>query len=236
MTIIDGCVLAVPTANRQTYTTFATQMAQLFKQHGALAVVEAWGVDVPDGKLTSFPMAVQLRDDESVVFSWIVWPSKDARDQAWAKIQDDESLNMTEMPFDGKRMIFGCFENVVTIEADQNGGFVDGFLLPCAEASKQAYVDFANKWGAIFQEFGALSMAENWSLEVPDGEVTSFPKAVKQEDGEGALFSWIIWPDKASRDAGMEKLMADPRMQNATEMPFDGKRMIFGGFEKIVDA
>lgn len=87
----------------------------------------------------------------------------------------------------------------------------------------------------IFKELGALKVVECWGDDVPDGEVTSFPMAVKCRDDETVVFSWLIWPSKQVRDAGMAKMMEDPRMQpDVNPMPFDGKRMIFGGFETIV--
>ena len=86
----------------------------------------------------------------------------------------------------------------------------------------------------FFKEFGALNTVDCWGDDVPDGEVTSFPMAVKKQDDETVVFSWIVWPDKATRDAGMEKMMTDPRMQeDVNPMPFDGKRLIFGGFDII---
>jgi len=115
MTYIDGFVLAVPTANRDAFRKHAEMAAPIFKEHGAVNVVECWGDDVPDGKLTSFPMAVQKKDDETVVFSWIVWPSRQARDEGMKKVMDDPRVqaNVNPMPFDGKRMIFGGFEVLV---------------------------------------------------------------------------------------------------------------------------
>jgi len=107
MTYIDGFVAAVPTANREKFKKHADEAAAIFKEYGALSVVECWGDDVPDGKITSFPMAVQRKDDETVVFSWIVWPSKEARKAAWDKVMADPRMKPEEnpMPFDGKRMI-----------------------------------------------------------------------------------------------------------------------------------
>ena len=78
-----------------------------------MSVVECWGDDVPEGKLTSFPMAVQRKDDETVVFSWITWPSRDARNHGMKKAMEDDRLKNTAMPFDGKRMIYGGFEMIV---------------------------------------------------------------------------------------------------------------------------
>jgi uncharacterized protein YbaA (DUF1428 family) len=115
MNYIDGFVLAVPTANKEVYRKHAEDACVVFKDHGALRLVECWGDDVPEGKLTSFSMAVQKKPDETVVFSWIAWPSKAARDQGMAKAMADPRLQKESnpMPFDGARMIYGGFEILV---------------------------------------------------------------------------------------------------------------------------
>ena len=115
MSYVDGFVLAVPTANREEFARHARDAAAVFKEHGALKVVECWGDDVPEGELTSFPMAVKRKDDETVVFSWIAWPSKAARDEGMKKVMADPRLqpDRNPMPFDGKRMIYGGFEAIV---------------------------------------------------------------------------------------------------------------------------
>lgn len=115
MNYIDGFVAAVPTANRDKYRLHAEKAAAVFKEHGALQVCECWGNDVPEGKLTSFTMAVQRKDDETVVFSWVTWPSKAVRDAAWPQVMADPRLQSetNPMPFDGQRMIYGGFEMIV---------------------------------------------------------------------------------------------------------------------------
>jgi uncharacterized protein YbaA (DUF1428 family) len=115
MSYIDGFVAAVPTAKREQYRKHAEKAANVFQEYGALKVVECWGEDVPEGKLTSFPMAVKRNDDETVVFSWIEWPSKETRKTAWEKIMADPRMqpDKNPMPFDGKRMIYGGFEPIV---------------------------------------------------------------------------------------------------------------------------
>jgi len=112
---VDGFVVAVPTANRERYREVAQIAAGVFKEFGALNVVECWGDDVPEGKLTSFPLAVQCKPDESVVFSWVTWPSRAARDVGMKKVMDDPRLqpDANPMPFDGKRMIYGGFQVIV---------------------------------------------------------------------------------------------------------------------------
>jgi uncharacterized protein YbaA (DUF1428 family) len=115
MTYVDGMAAAVPTKNREAYREHAEKAAKVFKEHGALKLVECWGDDVPDGKVTSFPMAVKCKDDETVVFAWIIWPSKEARDTGMKKVMDDPRMQMdtNPMPFDGQRMIYGGFEMLV---------------------------------------------------------------------------------------------------------------------------
>ncbi|WP_435635664.1 DUF1428 domain-containing protein [Pseudomonas solani] len=115
MSYVDGFVVPVPTAKREAYIAIAHIAAQVFKDHGALSVVECWGDDVPEGKVTSFPMAVKRKDDETVVFSWITWPSRQARDEGMKKSMEDPRLHPDpeKMPFDGQRMIFGGFDVIV---------------------------------------------------------------------------------------------------------------------------
>ena len=112
MTYVNGTVMAVPAANKQKYTEFAREMSAIFKEYGALALVDCWGTDVPDGEVTSFPKAVQKKDDEVVVFSWVTWPSKEIADAAWGKIMADPRMapGASPMPFDGRRMIYGGFD------------------------------------------------------------------------------------------------------------------------------
>lgn len=113
MNYVDGFVIAVPTARRDDYRKFAELAAPIFREVGALQVVECWGDDVPDGKLTSFPMAVKLEPDETVVFAWIVWPSKEVRDEGLKKTMNHPAMQGMTPPFDTKRMIFGGFRVLV---------------------------------------------------------------------------------------------------------------------------
>jgi uncharacterized protein YbaA (DUF1428 family) len=115
--------------------------------------------------------------------------------------------------------------------------YVDGFVLAVPADSKEVYRKHAAEAAPLFKEFGATRMVECWGDDVPDGEVTSFPMAVKRKEDETVVFSWILWPSREKRNEGMKKVMADPRMQPSTNpMPFDGKRVIFGGFEVIVES
>jgi uncharacterized protein YbaA (DUF1428 family) len=115
MNYVDGFVIAVPNAKREAYLKMAQDATAVFKDHGALQVVECWGDDVPEGKVTSFPMAVKRQPDESVVFSWIVWPSRQVRDEGMKKVMEDPRMKMdpATMPFDGQRMIYGGFQIIV---------------------------------------------------------------------------------------------------------------------------
>ena len=114
--------------------------------------------------------------------------------------------------------------------------YVDGFVVPVKTARKDEFRVIARESAEIFRECGALRVVENWSDDVPGGTNTSFPLAVKLEDDETAVFSWVEWPDKAARDAGNAKIESDPRMaaQMATGI-LSGKRLIYGGFSNIID-
>ncbi len=114
--------------------------------------------------------------------------------------------------------------------------YIDGFVAAVPTGNREAYLKHAADMAAIFKEFGALKSVECWGDDVPDGKLTSFPMAVKKEPGETVVFSWLVWPDKAARDAGWAKMMQDPRLQpGANPMPFDGKRLIYGGFEVALE-
>jgi uncharacterized protein YbaA (DUF1428 family) len=112
MGYITGFLTPVKTEDKDRYIASAQKSWPLFQAYGATAQIENWGVDVPDGKLTSFPLAVKLEDGEVVVFSWLVWPDKKTADDAWAKMQEDPAFADMDMPFDGKRMMWGGFETI----------------------------------------------------------------------------------------------------------------------------
>jgi uncharacterized protein YbaA (DUF1428 family) len=117
MSFVDGIVAAVPTANKEAYREHAQTFGAVFKEYGALSVVECWGADVPEGKLTSFSLAVQRKADETVVFSWITWPSRAARDEGMKGVMADQRLQAAgaAMPFDGKRLIYGGFDVLLSL-------------------------------------------------------------------------------------------------------------------------
>lgn len=117
MSYLDGMLCAVPIANKDAFLAHSRVMAEVFKEHGAVSVVDCWNDDVPDGDLTSMPMAVKAKPDETVVFSWVSWPDKAARDAAWAKTMQDPRMDhdANPMPFDGKRLIYGGFDIVLDV-------------------------------------------------------------------------------------------------------------------------
>ena len=112
--------------------------------------------------------------------------------------------------------------------------YVDGFVVAVPAANQDAYLEQAREALPLFKEFGATRMVECWGDQVPDGKVTDFKRAVQAKEDEVIVFSWIEWPSKEVRDAGMKKMMDDPRMKDM-KMPFDGQRMIYGGFQPILD-
>ena len=239
MSYVEGFVVAVPAANKETYRKHAADAAPMFKEFGATRMVEAWGDNVPDGKLTDFKGAVKAKPDEVVVFSWFEYPDKAARDAANKKMMSDPRMKQmgANMPFDGQRMIFGGFAPIVEEGAGGDMGYADGFLVPVPTANKDAYRQMAAKAAAVFKEYGATRVVEAWGDDVPDGKVTDFKGAVKATNDEKIVYSWIEWPSKQVHDAAWPKIMQDERMKpDFANMPFDGKRMIYGGFTPILDA
>src|SRR5918998_2486666 len=114
--------------------------------------------------------------------------------------------------------------------------YIEGFVAAVPTANKETYRKHAADAAPLFQEFGVTRMVETWADDVPDGKVTDFRKSVQAKDDESVVFSWFEYPDRAARDAANEKMMSDPRMKDmGAAMPFDGKRMIYGGFDTIVD-
>jgi len=113
--------------------------------------------------------------------------------------------------------------------------YVDGCLIAVPLAQKDAYLEHARTTSVLFKEFGATRIVETWANDVPDGKVTDFKRAVQAQPDEAVVFSWIEWPDKATRDAGWKAMMEDDRMTTMPTPPFDGKRMVYGGFATLLD-
>jgi uncharacterized protein YbaA (DUF1428 family) len=212
-------------------------MFPMLREFGVQRLVEGWGDDVPEGKLTDFRMAVDAREEEQVVFSFFEYPDRDTRDACNHRMMSDPRMEAVgeTMPFDGKRMVMGGFEAFVE-EGRSGGTYIDGFVLAVSPDRKEAYRELAQKAAPIFLEHGALRDVEAWGVDVPKGKVTDYYRAVKARDDEAIVFSFIEWPDKATRDEGWRKVMADERMKpDHDNLPFDAQRMFWGGFERIID-
>ena len=113
--------------------------------------------------------------------------------------------------------------------------YIDGFVIPVPHGKKDAYRKMAAEAAPIFLEYGATRIVECWGDDVPDGKTTDFKRAVKAESEENVVFSWIVWPSKSMRDEASKKIMQDKRMPFGPDVPFDGKRLIYGGFEVLLD-
>lgn len=238
MSYIDGFVLAVPAANKDAYSKHAHDALPMFKQFGATRMVETWGDDVPDGTTTDFRRAVQAEEGEVVVFSWIEYPDKAARDAANERMMADPRMDeiAAGMPFDGKRMIYAGFEPLVDEGPGGAMGYADGYLVPVPAGKRDAYRAMAEKAAIVFQDHGATRVVEAWGSDIPDGKVTDYKRAVKADGDETTVFSWVEWPSKEARVEGWAKVMADERMKTPpADMPFDGKRMVYGGFAPLLD-
>ena len=236
MTYFEGFVVPVPTTNKEAFRTHAAEFAEIAREFGIKRQVEAWADDVPDGKVTDFKKAVDAKPDETVVFSFFEYGSKAEREAASEKFRSDPRMKPLgeNMPFDGKRMIMGGFDAIVE-EGEGGGAYTDGFVVPVPQGKREAYRELAAKMAKVFRQHGATHVVESFSDDVPKGEVTDFYRAVKAEPEEGVVFSFIEWPDKATRDEAWKKIMEDESLRPQGEMPFDGKRMFWGGFEKILD-
>ncbi|TAJ28147.1 MAG: DUF1428 domain-containing protein [Reyranella sp.] len=235
MTYVQGFVLPVPADKKEAYRKAAADFSPIAKEFGATRQVEAWGDDVPDGKLTDFKGAVKAKPDEIVVFSWIEYPSKQVADAAHQKIMTDPRMKDMAMPFDGQRMIVAGFTPILDEGKRGKPGYVDGFVAAVPAGNKDAYLKMATKAAALFKEYGAIRVVETWGDNVPDGKVTDYKGAVKATADEKIVYSWIEWPSKQVRDESWKKMMEDERMKDQ-QMPFDGKRLIHGGFATILDA
>lgn len=237
MSYYTGCVAAVPTANRQQYRDHAAATWALFKGYGATGTVEAWGVDVPRGKVTDFHRAVEAAAEETVVFSWITWPDRACADAAFETMRSDPAMrDMPAMPFDGSRMIYGGFAPVFEQGESTAAGYYQGFVLAVPAASKAAYIDMAREGWSMFRDLGALGMVEGWGEDVPRGTRTDFYRAARAEDGEVAVFSWICWPDRTTCDAAARAMATQMAGADMPQMPFDGQRMMWAGFEPLFES
>lgn len=234
MPYVMGCVIPVEGSKRERFVEQARMAAPFFREFGALSVLDAVEDDVPRGEVTDFHRCVAARDDELVAFGWIVWPDKATKDAGEATMMADPRMDMTDMAFDGKRMIFGGFDPVVDEGPGGAFTYVEGFVIAVPTANKAVFVRHCREAAPVFLRHGATRLVECWGVDVPDGEVTDFARAVKAGPDETVCFSWIEWPDKATRIAGQKAVFAEMEStMRDNPMPFDGKRMIYGGFDVV---
>lgn len=235
MTYFEGFIVPVPGANKDAFSKHAKSLAPHLRRVGVRRQVEAWESDVPEGKATDFHKAVNATPDEKVVFAWFEYPSREARDAAnEAMMNNPQMMEFSKnVPFDAKRMVLGGFEAVVE-EGRSGGSYVDGIVVPVPTSQTGAYARLAATNAKIFLEFGATRVIETIGDDVAHGQTTDFYRALKAEPEETIAFSFIEWPDKATRDQAWQKIMEDQRMQHGGGL-FDGKRMFWGGFDVIVD-
>ena len=236
MTYFEGFVAPVPEASKEAYRTHATKFASLSPEFGIGRHFEAWENDVPEGKTTDFRKAVDAKPDEKIVFAFFEYGNRQERDAANQKFMSDPRMEDMgkDMPFDGKRMIMGGFDAIVE-EGGGGGSYTDGIIVPVKSDKREEYRVLASKMAKVFRQHGATRVIESLADDVDHGKVTDFYRAVKAEDGETIAFSFIEWPDKATRDQAWEKIMQDESLRPQGEMPFVGQRMFWGGFDKIVD-
>jgi uncharacterized protein YbaA (DUF1428 family) len=235
MTYFQGFVVPVKTGNKQAYLEMARKVAPLFDEYGATRTVECWGDDVMEGKVTDLRKAVRAEEGEAVVLAWVWWPDRASCEAAKAKMMADDRTKPSEpLPFDGKRLIYGGFEAAFDTGDGGRFGYVDAMVASVPDGNRQGFVEHAEAVSALFRERGALRVVDGWGVDVPDGKLTDFRRAVQAGDGETIVFGWIEWPDKPTRDAGMGALMQDPRMR-AIRPAWNGQLAIFGGFAPILD-
>ena len=247
MTYIEGFVIPVPNANKDKFIAHAGRIDPAFLEQGATRVLECWQDNVAKGHTTDFFGAVYCKEDEAVAFGWVEWPDRDTRtaahDQFEKLMKTDDRLNPEKnpMPFDGKRMIFGGFAPLVEEGDAIADPYVQGFIVPVPEGNKEAYRKAASAMWDIMKDYGAKRVIEAWQDDVPEGKQTDFFRSVKAEPGEIVVFSLIEWESREVCDASHDKMMQDERMKNFMEQepnaecPFDGKRMVYGGFRPVVE-
>jgi len=240
MPYYDGFVAAVPMANKDRFLEHARTADPFFIDQGATRVVECWADDVTHGQVTDFYRAVAAREDESILFSWVEWPDKPTRDKAAQAMFADNAdpridPERNPMPFDGKRVIYGGFEAMVREGEHGTAPYVQGFMVPVPTAKREAYAKMAADAWDMFAGYGAVAVLEAWGDDVPHGEVTDFYRGVNATPEESVVFSYMIWPSKDVCAEAAQKMQAEMQMPEGFEMPFDGKRMVWGGFQPVLE-
>lgn len=239
MAYIEGFLVPVPLANKEAYKTAATRMVEMVKEFGVRRMVENWGDEVPDGKVTDMRRAVQATPEETVVFSWFEYPDRAARDATNAKMMEDPRMEDMgkDMPFDGMRMVYGGFETLVDEGTAGGGAYLDGSVAPARADAKETYRSHSRRVTKRLLELGALRCVEAWEDDIKDGKITDFRRAVNAKDGEAIVFSWIEWPSKEVQQAAWGQIMSDPSLAPSEEEngAVDNRRRIFGGFVPLLD-
>jgi uncharacterized protein YbaA (DUF1428 family) len=231
MAYYDGFVIPVPRERRAEFIEHANLFDKKLIEMGATRVVETIGLDIRPGKTTDFLQAVAAEDGEDIAFSWIEWPDKQTRDATHKAMESDAKMMAMPMPFDGKRMIFGGFEELV--RHGEDGPYFQGFLIPVPENRKEDYRKLAEDAWDMFARHGAHSVVETWGDDVPHGKQTDMYRALKAEPGEHVVFSWMTWPSHEVAKAASEAMEAE--MEVSEDLPFNPQRMIWAGFEPVVD-
>ena len=234
---IQGFVVPVPEGKKDAYDKMARDAAPFFTKYGAARIVECWGDQVPHGETTDMYRAVNAEEGESVVFSWIEWPSKQVLDEAHKAIVEDEDMKPPpDMPFDGKRMVFAEFELIGEKGEGGATGYVQGYVAPTPKAKRDEFAAMCATMRDIAIDCGALRAVDSWAEVIEHGKLTDFNRAVKAEDDEAVAFGFSEWPSKEAYETGMTKMHEDSRMPPpGSVMPIDGRRLIFGGFDVLLD-
>lgn len=237
MTFIQGFLVPVPEGNRETYREMAASAVPVFEKHGMVRMVECWANDVPHGETTDMYRGVNAEDGEIVVFSWVDWGTKEGWQKAHKGFADDAEMEPPgEMPFDGMRMVYAEFEPLG--EAGEGGEtrYVNGYVAPVPRAKKDEFAEMCAVMRDMAIDAGALRAVDSYAASLADGKVTDFKRAVKAEKDEGVAFGFTEWASKEACEAGMAKMGEDSRMPPpGSDMPIDGKRLIFGGFDVLLD-
>lgn len=242
MSYIEGFVLAVPTANKDSFIAHAQTADQVFLEHGATRILECWGEDVPRGERTDFWKAVAASEAETVVFSWMEWPDKTTRDSQMAKLEEvmredprfDPQTN--PMPFDGTRMIYGGFQTIAEHGESSRNSYVRAHVVSVPESGGEVYRRRADESASRIVDYGARRILHAWQDDVPPGRQTDFFRAVKAEPHERIAISIVEWPSRELYETAARKMPTDPRLNRPeAETPFDEMRMILAGFVPVVE-
>ncbi|BBE32498.1 hypothetical protein SmB9_01560 [Sphingosinicella microcystinivorans] len=231
MTYVDGFVLAVPTADKRKFIDHARRGDSAFMDLGALRILECWGDDVPDGKLTDFRRAVQAKEDETVVFSWIEWPDKATRDAAYAQMdtlmKTDDRMNPEKnpMPFDGKRMIFGGFAPIMALETpatNKPGDYIWYELLTSDVPAAQTF--YAGVLGWNFVDSGQSDM-DYRIINAGANSVGGLMEITKEMADHGATPTWLGYIAVDDVDATAARLAAQGgrTLMPAMDVPMVGR-------------